>query len=392
MAAMAGAMILVVSGLLLLLMLGGEDDGDSSQDPRPQVAAKGPVRRPRVVTPTPRTRPRPTVGTSPRKPPTPPDDADVSAEPVDTVDVEDTTGIPLEPGPVVTEPSDDVSLPDFGGGSDPELPDFGGEDGGGEMTLPDFGGTETEPGDMGLPDFGGGTDPDGAPGTATNPGTGPDPDENPFETGDPPPDAPTFSVPEPDVTPPAKPADPLLKPSPADAAAVAAAMNTAREALATFDFSKAEAELAKAEQLPKGSEDQAKLARLQMLAGYAKDFRSALVEALNSLQATDEIEVGTSTVVAVVSASSDKISIRTAGITKSYAIDDLPPGLAVAIANKWLDPQNPVNLVIKGAYVASLNETRADRIAKVREWWQEAVGKGVNIGDLEQVLEDKYGP
>ena len=183
---------------------------------------------------------------------------------------------------------------------------------------------------------------------------------------------------------------PTAQPQPAEVATLAMALKSARAKLEGNDFDGASAELKKVESLPKLPEHHAKHERLRLLTEYASRFRSALVEALKNLEASDEIPSGPNSAAGVVNATADRIILKIDGANRTYVINDLPPGLAVAIADTWLDQNDPVCLVAKAAYLASLKDARDDRLAKAREWFQEASSSGVDVGDLEKVIDDKY--
>ncbi|MCL4202984.1 MAG: hypothetical protein KJ000_10825 [Pirellulaceae bacterium] len=208
------------------------------------------------------------------------------------------------------------------------------------------------------------------------------------------------------VTPITTPADPDMSPVPspvptkpeADGAAptpeqiqeLSRVLTAARTALEDGQFEEALNRLAGAEQLPMRPDHLERYQRLQLLAQYARNFRTELSKAMASLSGTDEIPVGTSTVVGVVESSADRITVRVAGANRTYGIDELPVGLATAIVDLRLAKTDPVSLVVKAAYLASRKDARDDQRAKAREWFLEAKQKGTDIGDLEKVLDDSY--
>lgn len=183
---------------------------------------------------------------------------------------------------------------------------------------------------------------------------------------------------------------PVAKPKREEVETLASALKAARTAVENYDFDGASAELAKVDSLPKLPEHRAKVERLDLLVRYTRQFRSALLESINNLEAGSGIKVGTDEVVAVVSATSERITLRVRGLNRTYALNDLPAGLAVAIADTWLDQNDPVSLASKAAFVASLKDASDDQLAKAREWFQEAAKQGVNIGDLAKVIDDIY--
>jgi hypothetical protein len=186
-----------------------------------------------------------------------------------------------------------------------------------------------------------------------------------------------------------KPAPGATTVKPEEAAALAKTLKTAHEAILDGKYDAALAELDKVEALPKLPEQHAKHDRLTLLAGYAKNFQSALKSAVAGLHPGDEIEVGNSTVVGFVSSAQDSITLRVTGANRTYALDRLPVGLAVAIADRWLKKDDPVSLATKGAFVASVRNLDDERKAKARQWLEEASKKGVE-GELHKVLDDTY--
>jgi hypothetical protein len=167
-------------------------------------------------------------------------------------------------------------------------------------------------------------------------------------------------------------------------------LKTAQAAIWDHKYDAAIKQLGKLASVSKTPEHQALCDRLNLLAQYAKNSRSALGEALEALKAGDEIKVGTSTVVGVVQSSADRITFRAQGANRTLAIDDLPPGLAVAIADTWLQKDDPVGLVVKGAYLVARKDAKDTELAKARQWWQEAANAGFDIGDLPKVIDDSY--
>jgi hypothetical protein len=164
----------------------------------------------------------------------------------------------------------------------------------------------------------------------------------------------------------------------------------AKVALGEQNFDEADKQLAAAEPLAKLPEHQAKLARLKEVAGYVKQFRTAVAESVAGLEAGATFKVGTSTMVVVVETFPDKIIIRSLGMNKTYPFADLPVGLAVAIADMKLDTAAPENRVIKGAYLAV--DKRGDSVAldKAKAYWEEAQLGGVDTSHLMPFLSDKY--
>ena len=200
--------------------------------------------------------------------------------------------------------------------------------------------------------------------------------------------------PTPTPTPPPAPA-PVPEPAPPlitkqEAIALGKALTTAKIALGEQNFEEADKQLALAEPLAKLPEHPAKYQRLKEVANYVKQFRGAVAEAVAGLEAGATFKVGTSTMVVVVETFPDKIIIRSLGQNKTYPFQDLPVGLAVAIADMKLDTAAPANRVIKGAYLAV--DKRGDSVAleKAKAFWEEAQLGGVDTTHLLPFLSDKY--
>ena len=203
-----------------------------------------------------------------------------------------------------------------------------------------------------------------------------------------------IDMPEVGTEPPATPetASPESAPQsrPEDLTAFATAMKAARTAASEGKFDAALGELEKVASVPKSAEHQAKYDRLNLLAQHARNFRSALLKSIAALEAGDEIEVGTSSVVGVVGTTANSITVRVQGANRTYSIDTLPAGLAVAIADTWLNKEEAVSLVMKAAYLATLKDADAQQLTKARQWFQEASSKDQDTADLEKVLDDTY--
>jgi hypothetical protein len=171
--------------------------------------------------------------------------------------------------------------------------------------------------------------------------------------------------------------------------ALSDALAGARKMLEANRHDDALAQLAGIQNLPMHEDDFQRYQRLQLLVQYSRNFREELAHAIAELQGGDEIPVGTSAVVGVVEADRDWITVRVAGANRTYRLDALPAGLAIAIADLRLADSDPVSLVVKAAYLASRDDVRDDQRQKARDWFHEAKQQGVDIGDLEKVLDDR---
>lgn len=218
-------------------------------------------------------------------------------------------------------------------------------------------------------------------------------------TASPPPATPVAKSPAPkEMTPrpvPAASAKPAASPAPpattaSDIAKVEDGMKAAFAALGRYAFAEAMSQLNSVRAVPKYSELEEQFFRLDLLAQYARNFREALTEAVASLQAGSMIELGNNQAVGVVETFPDAITVRVAESNRKYSFDQMPEGLAIAIADKWLDKSDPVSLVLKAAYLATLANPPQDRLERAREWFAEAKRRGVDIEGLDRVFDDFY--
>ena len=187
---------------------------------------------------------------------------------------------------------------------------------------------------------------------------------------------------------------PILTPaptlSPVEPAALGKALTLGRAALGEQNFEEADKFIAEAQSLARLPEHQAMVARLKEIAGYVRQFRRAVEAAAHSFEAAESFTVGNSTRVAVVEVLPDKIILRHTGQNKVYPYAELPPGLAVAIADHKFDGMDPMSRVIKGAFYAV---SKGDQVAlrqKAKTWWEEAQLGGVDLTHLMPFLTESY--
>ncbi|QDU25914.1 hypothetical protein ETAA8_09860 [Anatilimnocola aggregata] len=199
-------------------------------------------------------------------------------------------------------------------------------------------------------------------------------------------------MPIPTPPPPMPPPPTETKLTPVEAASLAKAMTTVRDALSERNFEEAEKQLEIAKQLARSPEQKAMLNRLKVLSEYVKQFERSIktLMADPNFDAGAELLIGSSTRVVVVERSPETLVIRINGMNKSYSLNSLPEGLAMALINKRLDANDPVSKLVKGAYYAVSKNRSSDTDTKAKDLWAEATREGADAADLPQVLTDKY--
>ena len=170
-------------------------------------------------------------------------------------------------------------------------------------------------------------------------------------------------------------------------------LKSAKEALRERNFAETETNIAAALKLAKSPEQLAQTNRLKLVADYVKQFDRSLktLMADENFDAGAELVIGKGTRVVVVERNPSMIVIRIAGMNKSYALASLPDGLAMALIDKRLDPNDPVTKIIKASYLAAAKVSTEDNQEKAKSLWEEARAVDPQgVGDLPMFLTDTY--
>jgi hypothetical protein len=171
--------------------------------------------------------------------------------------------------------------------------------------------------------------------------------------------------------------------------ALVKSLEGAKGAIVIQDFKTADTHLARATMqavLPKHREA---VARLKTVRQHVEQFRQALVEAVGEMGAAESFTVGP-TPVSFVEGKKDAVILRVKGKNETYRFNDMPPGLAVAIADRKLQADVSEGLVVKGAYLLLNKRADGQTRAKAEELWREALASGGKIEGLMPFLQDEY--
>lgn len=205
----------------------------------------------------------------------------------------------------------------------------------------------------------------------------------------------TASIPEPPEQPTSTPA-PLSNASPFTAKVsrgqVQQLINTLEAAKASVvlqDFKTADSQLAKAALLAQLPSHQAAVARLKQVGEHVKKFRQALAGSVADMHAAESFQVG-STQVSFVEGKADAVILRISGKNETYRFNDMPPGLAIALADHKLAANDPASRVVKGAYLLVNKRADLQTRAKAETLWNEAQAMGASMGRLLPYLNDDY--
>jgi hypothetical protein len=214
-------------------------------------------------------------------------------------------------------------------------------------------------------------------------------------------------VPEPESAPPVPDSPPAPAPTPPNVDAPTASTDSppaaaelrrlgellqqARSAIAVHQFRVAGEALQKAAAVAKTAEHEALVGRWQRLNQCAGEIGDVVTAAALKLQPVEEISIGSGElIVVVVETGRDSITIRNQGRNITYPLADLPAGLALAIARRNLNEDDPQNQVLFGAGLVTANDTKPLHIDEARRYWQRAASAGVAVEDLLATLTDSY--
>jgi hypothetical protein len=152
----------------------------------------------------------------------------------------------------------------------------------------------------------------------------------------------------------------------------------ARAALANRYYAAATEKLAEAKRLAKDEQASAEVERLEELANYVAEFWDAVNRGMKSLEAVDELMIGDQPT-AVVEVGGGKLILRVAGQNREYTQKNMPPKVALTLAQRALRADAPENKVFVGAFLAV--DGKGDR-KLAREAWEEAQRGGVDVKRL----------
>ena len=129
--------------------------------------------------------------------------------------------------------------------------------------------------------------------------------------------------------------------------------------------------------------------RLTLLANYVDQFWVTLDRVVRGFQGGEELEYKDS-IILVREKPNNELKIRYKVLNLSHRLNQLPPGIVMAIANHGFDETQPVNQVLKGAFLVVHPTSSESMISDAQRWWEEAAKNGVEIGDLTKVIDDDY--
>jgi hypothetical protein len=174
---------------------------------------------------------------------------------------------------------------------------------------------------------------------------------------------------------------PAPPPDPAQVARFQELLAAARQSLGQKNIAEARKKIAEAKGLAASEEQKLVVTGFESLGTFVEGFWEAVREGKKGLSDAGELQVG-NTVVSIVEVGDDHLTIRAAGENRRYASDQLPAGLAMAIAKRWFD-ERPDNKVFLGAFL--FVDPRTD-VADAKRMWEEAASAGIDVKHLLALL------
>jgi hypothetical protein len=167
------------------------------------------------------------------------------------------------------------------------------------------------------------------------------------------------------------------------------ALQKTRTAVGEHDFDRAKEFLRLADELAKDTEHQPKVDRLRLLENCVHQYHDAILTSITKLEVGVTFDIGGSTV-GVVEADRNKLTLRVAGQNRSFQTDELPQGLAAALADQTLAPTEPTNILFKWAYVIANPKASKDELEKARRYLDEVSASDEDAKSLQILLSDSY--
>ncbi len=170
------------------------------------------------------------------------------------------------------------------------------------------------------------------------------------------------------------------------------AMTDARRLIGEQHYAEANEKLADSERLAKSSVHKAQLQRLTKVNQLAEELLQGMRSAIKDLGAGEVITIGSSTAVSIVDSDEDSLTIRMRGENRTFALPDLPIGLAFALSDFSLAADAPNTQARKAAFAlvhpgAAGNDLVSQR---AQQMLAAAAAAGVVEEDLLLVFSDDY--
>jgi len=164
-----------------------------------------------------------------------------------------------------------------------------------------------------------------------------------------------------------------------DANTITGKMAAARRAMWSRDLDTAGKHVEAAHPMARTPTERDEVGRVSALLDSLSAFWLAVGEAASRLEGADELDLD-GTIVLVVEASPEELTVRVAGRNLTYAVGDLPGPLAVALAERRLPRGRATTDLSIGAFLAV--DARGDRVSARTRWEQAGPGGKALLAEL----------
>ncbi|MCA9133876.1 MAG: hypothetical protein KDA45_12005 [Planctomycetales bacterium] len=163
-----------------------------------------------------------------------------------------------------------------------------------------------------------------------------------------------------------------------------------RQLLGKQDYAQAASKLQVAEDKAQTGPQQEQLARWTTLASLARDFHTAMSEAIGGMSAGETFVVGRSTQASLVEGGAQHLVVRIRGQNQRFALTELPIGLAYAVADLRLDLESPLSLAKKAAFTLVHPPAANNELAlrRAQSLMSQAIAGGAVAQDMMAVFGD----
>jgi hypothetical protein len=182
---------------------------------------------------------------------------------------------------------------------------------------------------------------------------------------------------------------PPPEPSEADQKNWTETLTAARQAMIDRDFKTFDSLIEKAYKIPHREETETKLQRLDILGqAFSKGYMAFLNE-IGKRKGAEDLAIGSTVTVAIVENTGTALIIREAGGNKAYKYDELPMGIALALANLDLT-ESPFDEAIRGALNLLMPQSKPVNKTQAQKFFDKAAEGDSKFSDLGEVLKDTH--
>lgn len=167
------------------------------------------------------------------------------------------------------------------------------------------------------------------------------------------------------------------------------AMNAARDAMVSRDFSQFHSNIEKALALPHDDAQADKLKRLDFFGQLFEKGMNILKQELAKRKGGEELSIGSTIKLAVIESKEQELIVREAGKNKTYKHDELPMGIVMGLVNLDLTDA-PIDEAIRGTLYLIAPQSKAPTKGQAFKFFEKAAQADPKFVGLDTVMKDTY--